>query len=260
MESQKWSYYQYRRQQDYPVYLRIHADEGHSKLQHLFMELGFSSLSEKDTKRISLQKPHTRMLTIQGAGARLQHQITGSTLLDQFGSESLSIQGNLPIYTYRKVGVMGLPVNKTLWDLAINNDSLETVQMVGLRIVLTRFLAFALSDLGILSYWGTVKDDTIIIMKQVDSFGEAVFLDESRNMAYWNGGEMKLPGHVKFLRKDKDHKITSKMNREELISFLSVSTCLLSFSGITHNMKRAIYSLTTRASGSYAVSMTQPTL
>jgi hypothetical protein len=260
MESLKWKYYQYRKTQDYPVYLRVVPDEGHTKLEHLFNELGFSEVPEKDSKKISLQRSLTRILTIQGAGARLQQQINGSSILDKFGHESLSLQGTTPVYTYRRVGVMGLPLQRTLWDLAINNDNLQTDQMVGLRVMLTRYLAFALSEQGLISYWGTVKDETIIVMKQGDSFGEAVFVDEARGMVFWNGGEMRLPTHLKFLRKDKDHRAAGKMSREELISFLSVSTCLLSFTGISTTMKRAIYALSSRSTGSYATPEAPATL
>lgn len=250
----KWSYFQYRKPQDYPVYLRVEPVEGHSKLLHLFQEMGFGQIPEKDAKKISLQKPHTRMLTVQGAGARVQQQLNGSNLLDQFGHESLSLQGQTPVYTYRRVGVMALPSSSTLWDLAINNEMLQTEQMVGLRVVLTRFLAFALAELGVISYWGTVKDGTIIVMKQGDSFGEAVFIDEFLKMIFWNGGEMKLGTNLKFLRKDKGHAVASKMSREELISFLSVNSCLLSFTGISGAMKRAIYALSAKSSASYAAS------
>jgi hypothetical protein len=43
------------------------------------------------------------------------------------------------------------------------------------------------------------------------------------------------------------------MSREDLIGFMSVSTCLLSFNGVTPAMKKAIYDLSVFTSGSYAV-------
>jgi hypothetical protein len=252
MEGTKWNYFQYRKNHDYPIYIRFKQDELNPKFNHLINEMGFSSLTEAETKKILLHRLHTKILTIQEASSRLQRQINGSDLLDKYGPESLAIQLGMPIYTYRKVGVMGLPLNKTLWDLAIHPDLSQTEQMVGFRVILVRFLSQALAEQGILCYWGTVKDEAVIVMKQVSSFGEAVLIDVNKRMIFSNGGELKIGSSLKIIRKDKDNVIARTMSREDIISFLSVSTCLLSFNGITHAMKKCIYDLSTHVSGSYA--------
>lgn len=254
METVKWNYFQYRKNHDYPVYVRFKQDELNPKYSHLLSEIGLSSLTEAESKKIQLHRSHTKVLTVQHASSRLQLQINGSDLLDKYGSESLSLQMGMPVYTYRKVGVMGVPQTKTLWDLAINPDISHTEQMVGLRIMMVRFLSQALAEQGVLCYWGTVKDDTVIVMKQAQSFGEAVLIDVNKKVIFSNGGEMKLGSSLKLLRKDKDVKTAGHLSREEIISFLSVSTCLLSFNGITHSMKKAIYEISTHTSGSYAIS------
>lgn len=254
MEATKWSYFQYRKNFSYPVYVRFKQEELNPKFTHLLTELGFNNLNESEAKKIPLHKLHTKILTIQEASARLQQQIQGSDLLDKYGSESLSLQLGMPVYTYRKVGIMGLPLGKTLWDLALHADLSHTDQMVGLRVVLVRFLSQALAEQGVISYWGTVKDDTVIVMKQLNSFGEAVFIDVNKKVIFSNGGEMRLGPSLKIIRKDKEVQTGSNMSREDLIGFLSVSTCLLSFTGITSSMKKSIYDLSSYASGSYAIS------
>jgi hypothetical protein len=65
---------------------------------------------------------------------------------------------------------------------------------------------------------------------------------------------MKLKSHLKMLRKDKESQTSGLMNREEVISFLSVSTCLLSFSGISNSMKRSIIEMSARVTSNYSVS------
>lgn len=252
METTKWTYFQYRKNHDYPVYVRFKQEELNPRFTHLLGEIGFNSLNENESKKIQLHRPHTRILTVQEASSRLQQQICGSDLLDKYGQESLSLQMGLPVYTYRKVGLMGVPTNKTLWDLAIHPNISHTEQMVGLRVILVRFLSQALAEQGVLCYWGTVKDDAVIIMKQAHSFGEAVLIDLNKRAIFSNGGEIKLGSSLKIIRKDKDAYTASGMSREDLIGFLSVSTCLLSFNGITHTMKKAIYELSSRTTGSYA--------
>ena len=91
-------------------------------------------------------------------------------------------------------------------------------------------------------------------MKQLHSFGEAVLIDLNKKAIFSNGGEMKLGSSLKIIRKDKEVSVASNMSREDIIGFLSVSTCLLSFNGISHSMKKAIYELSSRATGTYAVS------
>lgn len=252
MDATKWTYFQFRKNHQYQIYVRFKQDELNPKFSHLLEELGFATLVESEVKKVHLQKDNSKILTVQEASARLQLQIHGSDILDKYGPESLSLHMGIPLYTFRKVGVMGQPVSKALWDLAIHSDISQTDQMVGLRIILVRFLSQALADLGVISYWGTFKEDKIFMMKQGQSFGEAVFIDLHKRMIFYNGGEAKLGATLKIIRKDQEAVYSSLMSREDLIGFLSVSTCLMSFNGITSAMKKNIYELSSRASGSYA--------
>lgn len=254
MENQKWNYFQFRKQHDYPVYLRFKPEELNPKFSHLLIELGFNELTAQESRKIPLQRTNTKVLTVQFASARLNQQLNGSDLLDKYGPESLSIQNNTPVYTYRKVGIMALPNYKTLWDLALHSEITHTDQMIGFRVILVRFISQALAEQGVLSYWGTVRDESVIVMKQSQSFGEAVFIDWNKKVIFFNGGEMKFNSHLKILRKDKEAQASGRMGREEVISFLSVTTCLLSFSGIPNPMKRAIIEMSAKVTASYSVS------
>jgi hypothetical protein len=247
----KWTYLQFRKTHDYPVYLRFRQEELNPKFQHLLGELGFSELPEKDARRISLQRPHTRILTVQYASLRLQQQINGSDMLDQYGPESLSYIGGMPVYTYRRVALLGMPTGKPLWDLALSPELTSTEHLVGLRVVLVRFLAAALADQGVLCYWGTVKDGTVVIMKQAQSFGEAVVIDHGQHCVHFNGGEIRTGNRLRLIRKDKEVRQPAPMGREDLISFLSVSSCLLTFTGITPAMRKAIFELSAATQASY---------
>ncbi len=249
-----WSYFQYRKSHQYPIFVRFKPEELNPKFLHLLQEMGFSQLAPAESKKIPLQRAQTRILTVQQGSPRVQQQINGSDLMDRYGHESLSLQQGTPVYCYRKVGLMAFPMGKTLWDLAIHQDINQTEQMVGMRVILVRFLAQSLSEFGVLCYWGTVKDDGLVIMKQAQSYGEAVLIDLQRKVVFSNGGEMKINSSLKIVRKDKEIKTAVSMKREELISFLSVSTCLLSFSGLTPSMRKSIYDLSMNSTASYGVS------
>ncbi len=128
--------------------------------------------------------------------------------------------------------------------------SVEKAEPIELKSTIKARVVFILDANG---FKTTVKDETVIVMKQLQSFGEAVLIDVNKRVVFSNGGEMRLGSSLKVLRKDVERPASS-MSREELISFLSVSTCLLSFNGISHSMKKAIYELSAQATGSYAAS------
>lgn len=256
MQNHKFRYFQFRKVHGYPIFLRFKEDELNPKFSHLLSELGFNELPEKESKKIQLQIPHTKMLTVQFASTRLNQQMSGSDL-DKYGAEVLSIQGGTPVYTYRRVGVMAMPTNQTLWDLALHAEISNPDQMIGFRVILVRFISQALAEQGVLCYWGALRDESVVIMKQGQSFGEAIFIDWSKKLIFSNGGEVKLNSHMKVIRKDKEFVTSGTMGREELISFLSVSTCLLSFNGITNPMKKAILEMSVQVRGCYLASEAQ---
>lgn len=146
---------------------------------------------------------------------------------------------------------MSLPHSQTLWDLAYQHE-LSQSDLVGLRIMLVRFLSQSLCELGVISYWGKFKNDILTIMKQGQSNGEAVFIDVQKKLVISHGSDQRLPANMQIVRRDKEVPAPTKMSREELISFLSVSTCLLSFNGITPTMRAAIFELGSQCSATIA--------
>lgn len=260
MESTKWAYFQFRKPYGYEIYLRFKESELNPKFTHVLTEMGFSALNDSEIKKVQLHLISTKLLTVQEANPRLEQIISGPDSLDKYGSESLSLQNGTPLYTFRKVGIMAMPSTRSHWELAIHTSIAHTDQMVGFRVILVRFISQALADYGVISYWGTVKDDTVYMMKQANSFGEAVFIDFNKRMIFLNGGEVKIGSSVKIIRKDKAAHSRLPLSREDLIGFLSVSTCLLSFSGITSSMKKTIYDLSVITSASYAATEGQVNL
>lgn len=251
----RWTYFQFQKSHGYPIYIRFQLENLDAKLKHLLGEMGFESLDEKESKKIPLHKSHTRILTVQTAGPRVQMQLAGSEILDKYGLETLTFQAGIPIITYRRVGLLALPPGKVLWDLALSQNLSVAEQVVGIRVIFARFLAQALSDHGVISYWGYYKDGSLLVSKQGEAQGESVIIDFQNRIAFYPGGAVKIGNSLKILRRDKDVPQTTPMSREDLISFLSVNTCLLSFQGISPPMKKSVYELTQYASGAYAPRM-----
>jgi hypothetical protein len=254
MGQSQWSTFEFRKNGNYQVYIRLKQEDLNAKHLHLFTEIGFSQLNEAELKKIQLNKPLVRILTINKANTRFLQVINSSDILDELGPESLGFYSGNYTYIYRKVGIMLLSLGNQFWDLELTPDLSHTDQMVGLRIMLVRFLAHALSDQGIISYWGTVKDGSVIMMKQLQSFGEAIFIDVRNKVIFSNGGETKFSTGISIIRKDNHLRKNKFMTREDLIGFLSVNTCLFSFSNITSSMKKNIFELSSLSTASFSFS------
>lgn len=251
MNNIKWTYYQFRKKHQYPVYVRLHPEVELSKLTQVLAEIGFDLLSEAEIKNISLQKAGVRLLTIQEASGKVLHQLQSSDTLDQYGFENLSIHSGVSVYTHRKVALLMTPSGKPLWDMALVTSVHTHEQFVGMRVVMTRFLAMALAPFGVISYWGTSKDDGVIIMKQGQASGESVFIDHKKKLIFSFHGESTFHHGLHIHRMDQSKKSGSPLSREELMSYLSVSTCLMSFTGLNVEMKKSIVDLCLSSSASY---------
>jgi len=251
MANIKWTYYQFRKKHQYPVYLRLHPEIEVSQLTSVFSEMGFDLLSDNEVRTISLQKAGMKLLTIQEAAGKVLQQIQTTDSMDQFGAESLSLHGGIPVYSYRKIALMMMPNGKALWDIALAPHLRSPDQLRGLKVVMARFLTHALSPFGVVSYWGTSKEDGVIIMKQNQSNGESVFIDHKKKLIFGSNGENNIQHGLHIHRLDETKRSGTIINREELMSFLSVSTCLLSFTGLSQEMKKSIIDLSMSSSASY---------
>lgn len=247
----KWTYYQFKKRYQYPVYVRLHPEMELTKLPSVLADLGLDLLSDNEIRQISLQKAGVKLLTIQEASGKIFQQLTSSNSLDQYGHEGLTIHSNIPFYTYRNIALMMTPNGKPLWDMAIAPSLHSQPQIMGMKVALTRFLSMALANFGIISYWGVSKDDGVIIMKQAQSSGESVFIDVKKKLIFSHYHESTFSNGLHIHRLDQTKKIGTIITREELLSFLSVSTCLLGFSGLTAEMKKSILDLAMGSSSSY---------
>lgn len=251
MSTIKWTYYQFRKKHQYPVYVRLHPEVELSKLTQVLSEVGFDLLSDAEVRNISLQKAGVKLLTIQEASGKILGQLQTSDSLDHYGHESLSIHAGVSVYTYRKVALMMTPSGKPLWDMALVTTNHTPEQFIGMRVVLTRYLSMALAPFGVISYWGTAKDDSVIIMKQAQSYGESVFIDHKKNLIFSFHGESHFHHGLHIHRLDQNKKVGLALSKEELMSFLSVSTCLMSFTGLSVEMKKSIVEISMSSTASY---------
>jgi hypothetical protein len=117
--------------------------------------------------------------------------------------------------------------------------------------VLNRYLSWALAPHGVVGFWGVTSNEGFVIMRQGQSFGEAVFVDVTRQATFSSAGMRPVAGDYTILRADRPAPAVRQMTREELVSFLTTHTTYLSQTGLPLALKRATLLLGSNARGEW---------
>jgi hypothetical protein len=245
-------YYQFHKSFGYPVFIRLDADLLEGRLQKVILDLGFFELDEKERKTIPVNKSSTKVLSLKKAPIRVIQQVKTPTSLDQYGQETLQMNGNFQVYTYRNFGMMVFSAASSYWELGLCSELQNTEELTHLRIMLTRFLSWSLGPMGMIGYWGVTTQDGMVIMKQAQSFGESVFVDLDKKLILSGQFTKNFGGDFVIYRAERSVPQNKMIGKEELISFLTTSTTFLSYSGIPFLMKRNIFDLGANTRGEYS--------
>lgn len=244
--------FQWQKDHQYPVFLRVEKELLEGRLQKLVGDLGFQEIPEKDQKRVVLTKGGARMLTLIRASSRVVHQISGPDSLDRFGVETLRPHGPAEVYIYRRIGMMVYSLANPLWELGLASTLETTEELMGLRIMLNRYLSWALAPHGLIGFWGVSTGDGFVVMRQAQSFGEAVFVDVAKRQHFSSAGVRPFEGNFTILRADKGAVPGKHLSREELVSFLSTHSTYFSHTGIPQILRKAALSLGSLARGEWS--------
>ena len=251
-EKAKTVIFQWQKDQDYPVFLRTDRDMMEGRLQKLVSDLGFTEVPDKDHKKVSLTRAGTRVLNLTRASHRVHMQVRTSDSLDHYGAETLHPHTGCEVYLHRRIGMMVFAQQTSVWELGLASTLETTEELMGLRVMLNRYLSWALAPHGIIGFWGVSTGDGFVVMKQAQSFGEAVFVDIARRQTYSSMGTKPFEGVFTILRADKGAVAGKTLNGEELVSFLSTHTTYFSNQGLPLTLRKAALALGSMARGEWS--------
>ncbi|MBD66373.1 MAG: hypothetical protein CME62_14275 [Halobacteriovoraceae bacterium] len=236
-----FSYYQWRSEMNYQVFLRFDDFDFESHFSDTLEILGFDKVERSKIKDITIKPRETKILKVTRANPRIAREITRSDFLfDKYGPESLSERGQYQIYRYRNVGMMLFNEYSALWELGVKS----TQDSTALRMIFTRFLSYALADVGVFGFWGVPVDEGFVVMKPLAANFESVFIDLTKDVLITYDGVKSLSEELHILRLDSTLNNESKpMSREELMSFLSNNTNYLSYQGMGYRFRDQIMEL-----------------
>lgn len=247
MSTKNVSYYQFRKDLGYPVFLRFEDQDFELKLSEVITQMGFEKLKAEELKDISFDKFQTKVLKIQPANFRVSKQIDQSHSLDMYGPENLTQLGNYDVYRYKGLGMMIFGDGNYFWELGLKNVDSQQLQV---KVVLTRYLSWALAPLGVIGFWGVPVDEGVVVMKPREANFESFFIDTRKTKIMSIDGVKDINPGFQLLRLDPTLKDRTKgMRKEELVSFLSTNTSYFSHQGLDFTLKESIYSFSMMVDG-----------
>jgi hypothetical protein len=113
--------------------------------------------------------------------------------------------------------------------------------------IINRFLSLALLPMGVVGFWGTTADLDLLPMRQVDSLGEAFFVDIRGKKVYARGRNIDINHRLRVVKWSLES--SHRMEIEELFAFLHINCALLDYPGSTFRSDRLIKELVTISYG-----------
>lgn len=240
-------YYQYQKELNLPIYISFDPQAFDAGIADFLNALNFTKLSDKEESKAteSIRKDRgARCLNIKEATPMVARQIRMTMESDRYGQESIVPKAGYSVYRYRDVGLLVYSFNARDWDLGCHSDfgsSKESGKKQAARVVIHRYLSWALVAHGILGLWGVSVDDGIVLQRYPESKGEAIFVDVVNAKVFSLDGVKKLGAKFKVLRLDPTLKGKNiRMTNEELLSFISAHCSYFDYSGLSIPVRQMI--------------------
>lgn len=249
----KKTYFQYQKDLNLPIYLAVDLTHFESSFGEFINAMKFSKLGDKEeaTALAEIKKNnHARVLHLSEASPLVAKQIQSTMESDRYGNESIIPKDGYRVYRHKELGLMVYSFGVKEWQLGCYRDFGASSCAFGSRMMINRFLSWALVPHGIVGLWGVTVDDGMVAQRAIDSKGEVVFIDIKGLRMITFDGVKKMRPHFKVLRLDPTLKGRNiRMSSEELLSFLSAHCSYLDSSGLSVPVRQMIQALSKMTEG-----------
>jgi hypothetical protein len=249
----KKTYFQYQKDLNLPIYLSVDLTTFENSFSDFLTKMKFHKLGDKEEAAalVEIKKNNTaRMLNISEATPMVAKQIQSTAESDRYGAESIIPKDGYRVYRYKDVGLMVYSFGVKEWQLGCYSDFGSSAVSFAAKMMINRFLSWALVPHGLVGLWGVTVDDGMVAQRPIDSKGEVVFIDVKGLRMISFDGIKKLRPHFKILRLDPTLKGRNiKMTSEELLSFLSAYCSYMDSSGLSVPVRQMIQALSKMTEG-----------
>lgn len=247
MSTTEWTYFQFHKDHKLPIYIRFDHSEFNSDLIGFLKKMKFAEVPVADVKKVEEsidQNGKLKVLTISLASNLVARQIEAVAQTDRYGLESIVAKEGYRVYRYKGNALLVYSLAADEWKLGCFSDFGNAHCFVESKIVINRFVSWAMSSIGMVGLWGVPVDEGIVVLSCNESQGEAVFIDLKNRKIFSQDGVEKFPARFKILRLDRTLKNRNiRMSPEELLSFLSTHTTYLDTSGLSVPVRQMLQSL-----------------
>ncbi len=249
----KLTYFQFCKNEEIPIFVKVDTADFDPDIISFLRGLRFEELSgaeAEEAQSIIENEPNSRVLNIEEASLVVARQIAAARESDRYGSESIISKNGYRVYRYKSVGMMVFSMGSKEWKLGCFPDFGNVDQEIHYRVVVNRFLSWALAPLGYIGFWGTPVDEGLVIQRYIDTKGEAVFINVMKRTVLSIEGEKKLRFNYSLIRLDSALRETSSsMNFEQLLSFLSVNNTYFGEAGQPEFVRQMVQTLARVSAG-----------
>ncbi|WP_127716549.1 hypothetical protein [Halobacteriovorax sp. HLS] len=259
----KFTYFQYFKGMGLPVYIKVNLSSFSSELVDFLKSLKFDEMgsSEVDDLIESFDTDKfAKLLTLEEATPGIMRQIGDYSESDRFGAESIYPKENYSVYRFKGLALMLYGHSFKEWQMGCSDGFGSERFHLNSKIIIQRYLSWALAPLGILGVWGVPVEEGMVTMKPRRSEGEVVFIDIFKRWIYTQDGHKKLKSNFKFLKLDSSLKDRSiKMKTDHLIPMLTEHCTYFGYGGLSVATRQMIQNVSRNYEGYiYPVESFQP--
>ena len=244
MEDSNYKYFQFAKEYDYPIYIKYCLSEFSPELSSFLIRNRFTELSDADSVEIQNNigsVKYMRILELSEATNQIMREIERFGENDKFGDESIWPKEGHKMYKFRDTALMIYSFMAPEWQLAVSCDFGSEKENHKDKVVINRFLSWALAPFGIVGFWGVPVDEGVVVMRQNKSIGEAFFIDIQNRNVITLDGIRKLSSKFKILRlKSLLRGKNVRMSKEEYLSFLTIHCTYFDFEGLSIPVRQVI--------------------
>lgn len=247
-------YYQFATELELPIYIKVDFSTFDKKLASLLKELHFTELA-KDKHQTILdnlrKKPHARLLILQEASPSVARQIDSALETDRYGAEGITPKEGYRVYRFKGQVLLVYSFSSIVWQLGcFANFGADVKEHAEVRTIINRYLSWALSPLGIIGFWAVPVDEGMVVLRNVESKGEVVFIDVMNQNLISQDGIKKIKGRFNILKLDSTLRGRNiRMSSEELMGFLTSHSSFFDYSGLSMGVRQMICELSKHAQG-----------
>ena len=225
--------YQFCRPAKIPIYLEFNLPEFSPGLPKYFQENGWVALKEEEKKQAQLEintNVNARYCSLAPAYGAMLDRIGYARPEDKWGKESVGPGPLGSVYRYKGIAIAAYRPRSTRWEMAALYDFGSSAKKIESSIVMSRFLSWAFAAQAMVGIWGQVQDSGIILARDKEIGGKAIFIDLNNRRCLTFEGEKMLSHYPVFLRLTSQLREDSqRLSSEELLAWLLSHSVLFDY-------------------------------